>query len=158
MKKPLIYIFLILGVINIITNKENLINILNEKVSQLPQKSNEFIQEILNVFELIARVLAPVGTGLLRDSIQVFMGSTEGYVTSLLDYFPYVILGTPAHDIGSPVWIPQAGGWRYIGVSPAGRGKPHPGTKPNDFMADTFDSGMPEVDTRSDQFLAWIVE
>jgi hypothetical protein len=46
----------------------------------------------------------------------------------------YVTKGTKPHDIGSPVLV-APGTWRYIGRSPAGRGKPHPGTKPNDFLS-----------------------
>lgn len=44
----------------------------------------------------------------------------------------YVIKGTRPHSIGSPVYIDGVG-WRYIGLSPAGKGKIHPGTKPNNF-------------------------
>ena len=45
----------------------------------------------------------------------------------------YVAKGTKPHSIGSPVFI-HGVGWRYIGLSPAGKGKIHPGTKPNRFM------------------------
>lgn len=45
----------------------------------------------------------------------------------------YVVKPTDPHDIGSSVLV-APGTWRYIGVSPAGRGKQHPGTKGNDFM------------------------
>lgn len=138
--------------------KESLQSFLNEKVSQLPQKSQDLVIDVLNIFYLISQVLSPSLTGTLRDSIQIFMGSSEGYVTSVLDYFQYVILGTPIHDIGSPVWIPQAVGWRYIGLSPAGRGRPHPGTKPNDFMQDTYNGGMSEADVKIDNFMEWLKE
>lgn len=138
--------------------KENILPFLEERVSLLPEKGHDLIVDVLNVFYLISTILAPYLTGGLRDSIQVYLGSTDGYVTSYLDYFKFVILGTDEHDIGSPVWIPQAVGWRYIGLSPAGRGKPHPGTKPNDFMADSFDEGLSEANIRMDNFMEWLRE
>jgi len=41
--------------------------------------------------------------------------------------------GTKPHSIGSAVFIEDVG-WRYIGKSPAGRGKIHPGTKAHPFL------------------------
>ena len=44
-------------------------------------------------------------------------------------------------------------GWRYIGLSPKGKGTIHPGTAPNDYMEEVFDVGDGMVDDEIDQFL-----
>ncbi len=147
-----------MGMLSFSWNKQDVLSFFQDKVSNIQSKGQDLVTDVLNVFYLVAAYLAPSLTGALRDSIQVFLGSGEGYVTSFLDYFVYVILGTPVHDIGSPVWIPQAVGWRYIGLSPAGRGSPHPGTKANDFMADAYSEGMGEADNRMQNFLNWLGE
>jgi hypothetical protein len=145
-----------MGSIGFSWNKADVLSFFQDKVSNIQSKGQDLVIDVLNVFYLISAYLAPSLTGALRDSIQVFLGSSGGYVTSTLDYFIYVILGTEMHDIGSPVWIPQAVGWRYIGLSPAGRGSPHPGTKANDFMEDAYQEGQGEADIRMQNFLEWL--
>lgn len=148
-----------MGHLGVKIDKDNLIGEIKEKLNLLPQKAQDAVIDVLNIFMLVAQVMAPYLTGALRDSIQVFLGHLDGYVTSELDYFKYVILGTDPHTIGSPIWIPHAVGWIYIGLSPAGRGNEHPGTKPNDFMQDTYDEGMAEAETRvNTNILEWLVE
>lgn len=87
-----------------------------------------------------ARRLAPRGSGPgphLADNISSALVPTPtGLGVRIVADVPhaiYVHRGTKPHDIGSPVLI-NAGVWRYIGPSPAGRGKQHPGTKPNRFL------------------------
>jgi len=147
-----------MGSVNFHIDKNAIVSEFQTKIGQLSQKSQDLVIEVANVFMLIAQVLAPYLTGGLRDSIQVFLGTLEARVESLLNYFEYVILGTPEHDIGSPVWIPQIPDWRYIGTSPAGRGKPHPGTRPNDFMKDAYDEGLAEAEDRINNFMEWLAE
>lgn len=137
--------------------KDGVLNWFQDKARQLPQKAHGLVSEILDIFKEEADVRAPWLNGALVKAHQIFLGTLEGYLISTAAHFEYVILGTPAHSIGSPVWIVQVG-WRYIGLSPAGRGKIHPGTKPNDYMLETFEAGMPEVDKRCENFLAWLAE
>lgn len=90
----------------------------------------------------IARRTAPRGDGPgphLADNIssKLVPSLRGGYAVQLVAGVPhaiYVVKGTRPHDIGSPVLIGGGVGWRYIGRSPAGRGKMHPGTKANPFM------------------------
>jgi len=146
-----------MGTITIHPDKDQIIDDIQGKLNQLQDKAQDMIIDVSDLFMSIARVLAPYLTGELRDSIQVFLGSSlEATIESLLNYFEYVILGTSEHDIGSPIWIPQVADWRYIGLSPAGRGKPHPGTKANDFMEDAMAEGENEAEHRIDNFMEWL--
>jgi hypothetical protein len=88
-----------------------------------------------------ARRLAPRGKGdgpHLANNIDSKLvpgrrGSYDVEVTANVPHALYVVKGTRPHSIGSPVLVaPDT--WRYIGLSPAGKGRIHPGTKPNDFM------------------------
>lgn len=88
----------------------------------------------------IARRIAPRSAGPgphLADNIDSKLVPTgRGYaveVTAGVPWAIYVHEGTRPHQIGSPVFIDGVG-WRYIGLSPRGRGKIHPGTKANKFM------------------------
>lgn len=60
-------------------------------------------------------------------------GGSQVQVSIGVPWATYVIKGTRPHSIGSPVFI-EGVGWRYIGLSPSGAGKIHPGTKPNNFV------------------------
>lgn len=60
-------------------------------------------------------------------------GGYEGQAVATVPWAVFVHRGTKPHDIGSPVNI-EGVGWRYIGRSPRGRGRRHPGTKANPFF------------------------
>lgn len=59
-------------------------------------------------------------------------------VAFVADYALYLHEGTKPHDIGSPVLI-QGVGWRYIGRSPSGKGKPHPGTNRDPYLLEALE-------------------
>lgn len=89
----------------------------------------------------IARRIAPRSSGPsphLADNIssKLVPSGRRGYdvqLTAAVPWAIYVHRGTRPHSIGSPVMV-APGTWRYIGLSPAGRGKIHPGTKANKFL------------------------
>jgi len=92
----------------------------------------------------IARTLVGVSPGpqggRLRSSIRVSPSRRPAWNVEAgrNPRVPYAYMhhqGTRAHDIGSPVFIFGVG-WRYIGRSPAGRGKKHPGTKANPYLTE----------------------
>lgn len=70
----------------------------------------------------ISSKLVPAAGG--GNAVQVVFGVSHAI---------FVIKGTRAHSIGSSVLVGPPSEWRYIGLSPAGKGKIHPGTKPNPF-------------------------
>ena len=94
-----------------------------------------------------ATELANVKTGDLRSSIQAQGEGSQWVVGTDLEYALYVHEGTPEHDIGSPINID--GHWVYIGRSPKGKGKPHPGYKGNPF----FDDATNIVEGRTDEYI-----
>lgn len=81
------------------------------------------------------------GTGrLARSGRTIFQVDARGCSSRVQFNAPYALYyheGTKPHDIGSPVLIRNVG-WRYIGRSPAGRGKPHPGTTARPFLRDAM--------------------
>jgi hypothetical protein len=99
---------------------------------------------------------APRITGKLRDGVQIIIEGLYGRATNKVGYNKYVIKGTPAHTIGSAIWILQIPGWRYIGLSPLGNGKPHPGTKPNDYMGRGRQKAEPNIQAELSEFTEWI--
>lgn len=89
-----------------------------------------------------ARRLAPRGGGpgphLANNISSKLVPSRQGgsavEIVAAVPHAFYVATGTKPHSIGSAVFIYGGVGWRYIGLSPAGKGKIHPGTARNDFM------------------------
>jgi hypothetical protein len=88
-----------------------------------------------------ARRTAPVGHGEgphLKDNIssKLVPSRKGGYDIQIVAGVPwaeFVVKGTKPHSIGASVEV-EPGVWRYIGLSPKGKGKIHPGTKANPFM------------------------
>lgn len=78
---------------------------------------------------------------LKRSGRTTFQVTSTGCVSKVQFIAPYAVYyheGTKPHDIGSPVLIRDVG-WRYIGRSPVGKGKPHPGYEGNPFLADALE-------------------
>ncbi len=87
-----------------------------------------------------ARRLAPRGNGPgphLADSItSELVRTSRGFVVRVSANRPYAVYvhqGTRPHSIGSAVPV-EPGVFRYIGLSPAGKGKIHPGYRGNPFL------------------------
>lgn len=93
-----------------------------------------------------ARALAPrswkPGPHLADNISSKVVGHRQGLGVQIVAGVPHalwVTKGTKPHSIGASVEV-APGVWRYIGKSkpgkttPGGRGKIHPGTKPNRFM------------------------
>lgn len=87
-----------------------------------------------------ARALAPrswkPGPHLADNISSKVVGTRGGFGVQIVAGVPhaiFVVKGTKPHSIGASVQV-APGVWRYIGKSPAGKGKIHPGTKRNDFM------------------------
>jgi hypothetical protein len=73
-----------------------------------------------------------------RTTFQVTPTGCVSKVQFLAPYALYYHEGTKPHDIGSPVLIKDVG-WRYIGRSPSGKGKMHPGYEGNPFLVDALE-------------------
>lgn len=102
-----------------------------------------YIAELAGRVERRAKANINSKTGELRDSSEVsFAASAAGVTAKVAFTAPYAVYyheGTGPHSIGSPVFMDDIPGWRYIGLSPAGRGKIHPGTQGNPFLLNALD-------------------
>ena len=145
-----------MGQIQVSKDGDAIVSFFEDKLSSLEDKSSELIGNITDAFGAIATVTSPIQFGGLRDSIYQEYSGLEGIVNATAEYFPYVILGTQPHSIGSSVYM--YGVWRYIGLSPLGNGTIHPGTQANDFMQEAFDSGDSMVDQMLEEFGSWLIE
>lgn len=122
---------------------------IKEKASQLPEQFTTLIDNLKEVYGISIDIYTPFAEGaLVAGNIIVDDGQYSFYSDNQMPYYPYVVLGTSSHWIGSPVLISGVG-WRYIGE--------HPGTAPQDFPQWAFDESEGSVDSRCDEFMNWIV-
>lgn len=138
--------------------------------SGVTPQSVQLIDDLADIYEGWFRVEAPVLWGDLQNGTTIDVISPLGrLIYSDAPHFPFVVLGTNPHSIGSAINI-KGVGWRYIGLSPltsgtylgknvgkegGGKGTIHPGTQPNDFPSRAFDNAQGQVDNRIDEYLNW---
>jgi hypothetical protein len=133
--------------------KQDILDGINAVINELSPAAGYMVQGILNTYSIIAGVVAPKLTGALAESnIYEMTGPMDGVMYPSIAYAPFVINPTPPHSIGSSVYMIGIG-WRYIGLSPNGKGTIHPGTPGQDYMEDVFNLGDGAVDDEVDQFL-----
>jgi hypothetical protein len=137
-----------MGFINIVVLKD----VVNELQATRDGLSDHFkttvIDGLKEDYSFQIAIFTPFKEGnLVGANIVVDTGDYDFYFDNEMYYYPYIILGTQPHWIGSPVMID--GGWVYIGM--------HPGTSPNDFMENAFVETDPSVDSRLDEIGSWIV-
>lgn len=144
-----------MGEIVIEVNKEDLMNILSEKASQLDVKAEEMVVDISDEVEVNMKIEAPEAPrdcdgGNLKSNINVqTISPLHRLVKSEAEYTKYVIDGTPPHLINSPIYICGGVGWRFI--------VEHPGTQPNDFVDRAEKKSQDYAQRRRDELLAWLV-
>ena len=140
-----------MGFIEVRVNKDEVTTWLQDKVDDLPTQAGDMVEEVLNIYELVAGVEAPYRTGDLRNSHQVEMlGGLEGYMTPTIYYAKWVIEGTSPYTI-EPV-NKQALYWPGA-AHPVLRVN-HPGIRANDYVADAF--GEADVDPAMERFMDWL--
>lgn len=136
---------------------ESVFDWIKDKLGLMQPKLEDTIGEILNIFKDYAQTYSPVLSGELRDSIEIQWHGMGGEVIPTADHAVFVLFDTAPHSIGSPVFI-QDVGWRYIGLSPSGKGKIHPGTTAQDFMSLAWMDGSYEADDIIERFGDWLIE
>lgn len=137
-----------MGSINIITSKEIQDEI--QGISQeLPNYFKNFIEGLKELFGVELSIYTPYDQGdLVSSAFFTDLGEYSWMSDNEKNYYPFVILGTGEHWIGSAVFIAKIGEWRYIGM--------HPGTAPQDYPLQALESGEPQVDPRLDEMGSWI--
>jgi len=139
-----------MGWIKFTINKGEVQTWLDETRSGLREQFHYMVQNILNTYMLIASVLAPEKSSELRQSTTYDMESEfSGIVWAMAKHFAWIILGR-----GEVVPVnKKALYWPELS-HPVMRSGP---TTPNDYMADTVDSGEGEVETIIDNFGEWVI-
>lgn len=123
--------------------------------SGVTPQSVQLVDDLADIYEGWFRIEAPVLWGDLQNGTTIDVISPLGrLIYSDAPHFPFVVLGTKPHSIGSAINI-KGVGWRYIGLSPKGKGTIHPGTPPNDFPARAFDNAQGQIDNRIEEYLNW---
>lgn len=137
-----------MGSINVVILKDFLDD-LKSTIDELPDQFKAIVIDPLREDSaFFLSVYTPFDEGgLVGDNIIVEDGQFSFYSDNPREYYPYVILGTSEHWIGSPVNI--KGSWVYIGM--------HPGTAPQDYPLMAFEDLEPTVDPRLDDMGSWIV-
>ena len=140
-----------LGEISIIIHKDEVIGDLTQKSSSISTEFQNVVDNIKETIGVELSIAAPVDTGdLVSGNMTVDSGNYSFYTDNTMPYYPFVVLGTSPHWIGSAVFINKIGEWRYIGM--------HPGTVANDFPERALEYGTPEIESRCEEFLNWIVD
>ncbi|OPY25025.1 MAG: hypothetical protein A4E26_00037 [Methanobacterium sp. PtaU1.Bin097] len=139
------------------------ISIKDEATPFLEGKVNDFIPQAVNMMDNVADTYkgyleadAPVGeTHELADlSMWEPLGLLERFIFSGSGHFDWVVGGTAAHDIypvnAKALYWPEAD-------HPV-KHVYHPGTEPNDYPSEAFESADSEIDNIINEFAGWIVE
>jgi hypothetical protein len=137
-----------MGSITIIVLKD-VVEELRSTIDDLPDQFQTIIIDPLKEDSaFFLSIYTPFDEGdLVSENMVVDDGQFSFYTDNPLEYYPYVVLGTRAHWIGSPVNI--KGSWVYIGE--------HPGTAPQDYPGMAFEDLELTVDSRLDEMGSWIV-
>lgn len=140
-----------MGLITFHIDKKEVDDWISDKASNLPSEFSRLIEDFKEIYGIEISIFTPVDQFLLVSSaIFVDTGPYSWIADNEQPYFPYVILGTSEHWIGSVVFISKIGEFRYIGM--------HPGTAPNDYQSMAYDAADSDIDVRCDEFLSWITE
>ncbi len=139
------------------------ISIKDEASPAIQSKVDEFIPQAITMMDEIADTYkdnleaeAPIGqTQELADlSMWEDAGQLERFIFSASEHFKWVVGGTSAHDIypvnAKALYWPEA-------EHPV-KHVYHPGTEPNDYPSDAFESADNDVEDIINEFAGWIVE
>jgi len=144
-----------MGSIDITIKTNDVEDGINSVLNMLESGASELVTNILNMWMTLSQSIAPKATGTLAEShIYELTSPLEGFMEPTAPYAEYVIYPTSPHSIGSPVFIEKGlGEWRYIGLSPNGKGKMHPGTPGQDYLEEVMTGSESGIDSYCDEYL-----
>jgi hypothetical protein len=147
-----------MGNISFNYEKDEVIDYLSSRLGNLPTEFRNMIEELKEVYGIQISIYTPVGETMDLVSHHVFVdtGPYSFFVDNEMMYFPYVIKGTPEHQI-CPLMPAYSLYWEGLGHPlPIGRCVTHPGTAPQDYMEMSFDAADAEVDRVISEFGSWL--
>ncbi|MDH7506197.1 MAG: hypothetical protein QHH15_00215 [Candidatus Thermoplasmatota archaeon] len=143
-----------MGVIQILGDKQLIIDWLNDKITNAESKMEGTLNEILSMYWTLAQAFAPYRTGQLSESHEIEISGLEGVMYPTADYAAYVILGTRPHTIvpvSASVLAWYWGEWYFA------KRVEHPGTQPNDYIEPIFQDSMYSVDNIVNEYVDWLL-
>jgi hypothetical protein len=143
-----------MGEITTTSDKSEILEFFQDRLDNLPQKGSDTVLEITNVAAAVEEVLSPVRTGQNRDETKVEVDGLEGVAWPDAPQALWIIGGTQPHEIRAV----NAQALYWPGAMHPVKSVQHPGTAPNDYVADAFDQMDPGVDTALDELGSWVVD
>ena len=142
-----------MGNVTTTTDKSDIIDFLQDRLDNYPDKASETLGNILNIYASVEEVLSPVRTGQNRDETKVEWDGLQGDAWPDAPQAKFIIEGTEPHIIlpvnAKALWWPGA-------LHPY-KVVHHPGTAANDYVAEAVDEADPGVDREIDELGDWSV-
>lgn len=150
-----------MGTITLRYIKEDVLSWATDKQDNMQTQTGFLVEAVLNIYMLVASVLAPFRTGHLSESHVVSWFGLSGALINTAEYYIFVIMGTRPHEI-RPIDPAGALWWPSVAVAGIVLDHPvklvhHPGTRANDYMSEVIPSADTGVDDEIGKFLDWMV-
>lgn len=143
------------GHINITADKSDTVELIQNKISEAPDKAAEMVQDLLDIYAGFERDEAPVKWGNLQNAVTVeLISPLEGITYPDIYYAPFVIEGTAPHEI----YAVNKKALYWDGAEHPITHVHHPGTQPNDFVSRAYSNAEGIAMARTQDFLDWFVE
>ncbi|WJI09186.1 hypothetical protein FGU46_03300 [Methanobacterium sp. CWC-01] len=137
--------------ITITKYKDEVTPFLESLLERLPGEADNLVNNVGEVFLEYLQEYTPIGCTheLYSRTEMTVTGLLSRLIDSSAAHFPFNVLGTSPHWIGSSIFICGVG-WRYIGE--------HPGTQPNDYPSLAFMDGLGPAENVADEWLNNLLE
>jgi hypothetical protein len=146
-----------MGSISTIADKSQVLNWIDDKTSNAQPRMNTLIEDILNLFLIIAQALAPIKEGTLAGSHIVEVFGLEGWMYPTVVHATFIILGVDHEWTICPI-NKKSLYWEGLDHPlPIGRCVTHPPMTPNPYMDDTMDAGLTQTDQLLSDYGDWMV-
>jgi hypothetical protein len=143
-----------MGFIQLLIDKSEVVDDIESKISELTPKFSETVVDVTDIYKFNMQDNTPVRTGeMQRNVTEEITGQFDRLTYSDVPQWDWVIKGTPPHLI-LPKHPKEALYWP--GADHPVASVNHPGTSPNDFPSDTFDSSEGQVDSRLQELIDWL--
>ena len=140
-----------MGTIEVRIDKSNVK--IDRKISELPSKMINLVEDISDVVEARMRDESPVRFGDLQNSHTTeVLSDLERWIGPTVAHAAFVVKGTRPHMIeGNPFLY-----WK--GAKHPVRRVHHPGTKPNDYISRAKDQAEGRSSQLINSFIGWLTE
>ena len=143
-----------MGEATVTVDKSEILEFFQDRQSNLPQKGSDTVREIVNIYASAQQVLSPVRTGQNRDETKIEVDGLEGVAWPDAPQGLWIIEGTQPHVIeavnAQALYWP--GAWYPV------KRVQHPGTAPNDYVAEAMEEADPGVETAKNELGDWLVD